>query len=117
MARKKKEANDQGEIIKALKNKEYNKVWEKLKYVGYGDEQNINRRFLIFKKACNDFNPDINNNFILFYKNYIKYLDFNKDNTFVATTNYNFIRDLKNEHISPTNTEHPMVKQLKKINP
>ena len=117
MARTKKQTNDQGEIIKLLKEKKFNAVWEKLKYVGYGDEQNINRRFLIFKKACNDFNPDKNNNFILFYKNYIKYLDFDKDSTFVATTNYNFIQELKNENISPTNNEHPMVKQLKKINP
>ena len=91
---RKKSTNDQGEIIKLLKKKKYNEVWEKLKYVGYGDEPNANRRYLMFKKACNDFNPDKNNNFILFYKNYIKYLAFDKDTTFVATTNYNFIQEL-----------------------
>ena len=37
--------------------------------------------------------------------------------TFVGTTNYNFIRDLKNENISPTDDVNPMVKQLKRINP
>ena len=114
---KKKEPNDQGQIIRLLKKEKYNEVWEKLKYVGYSDEENINRRYLIFKKACNDFDPKRNNNFILFYKKYIKYLDFDKDSTFIATTNYNFIRDLKNENISPSDKAHPMVEQLRRINP
>ena len=114
---KKKQPNDQGEIIKLLKKKEWNKVWEKLKYVGYSNEPSANRRYLVFKKACADFDPKKNNNFILFYKKYISYLDFDRDLTFVGTTNWNFIRDLKNENISPTDDVNPMVKQLKRINP
>lgn len=112
-----KKTNDQGEIIEALKNKNYSKVWEKLKYVGYNDEKNIHRRYIIFKKACNDFNPYVNNNFILFYKKYINYLDFDKDSTFIATTNYGFIKDLKNENISPSDDRKSMVDQLSRINP
>lgn len=117
MARKKKVENDQAEIILLLKKKKYNHVWELVKFIGYKEEPEVNRRYLIFKKACEDFNPDKNNNFILFFKNYIKYLDFNKDKTFYTTTNYTFIKQLKNENISPTEDVHPMVEQLKHINP
>lgn len=109
--------NDQGEIIELLKQQEWNKVWEKLKYVGIDDENSMNRRYIIFKKACNDFDPDKNNNFILFFKKYLNYLNFDKDSTFVTTTNYKFIKELKNENISPTDNPHKMVAQLKKINP
>lgn len=115
MATKKK--NDQGEIIKLLKEKNFIKVWENLKYVGYTTENNMNKRFIIFNKACDDFDPFINNNFILFYKNYLKFFKIDKNSTFIITENFSFIRQLKNEHVSPTGELPQFVKDLEKINP
>jgi len=114
---KKRKTTGQEEIIKLLRKKQWNHVWEKVKYVGYGQEPDINKRYLLFKKACQDFNAKKYDNFILFYKNYIKYYGFDKNLTFTMTSNENFIHELINESISPTDDAHPMVQQLKQINP
>lgn len=113
----KKATNDQVKLIQLLKKKKWNDAWELVKYVGYDDENDITKRYLIFKKACNDFDPAKNNNFIHFYKKYIKYLSFHKDETFVTTSNYYFIKELKNEHISPSGEESEMVKMLRRFHP
>lgn len=108
----KKNTNDQEHIINAIKNKDFGYVWNKLKWIGYDDEKDINMRYIIFLRAIKDFNYKKNNNFILFYKNYIKYLRF-KNNTFVFTDNPLVIRKLKNENASPTDTTKGITKVLK----
>ena len=109
----KKGTNDQGHIIEALKQKNYYYVWEQVKYVGYEDEPNMNRRFIIFSRAAKDFDTEKNNNFIYFYKKYLKYLSFSKNDTFFTTDNYRVIQRLKNEHISPSDKQVGLAKYLK----
>lgn len=93
--------NDQIHIIKYIKEKEYVKVWEEVKFIGVKDVLDINERYLIFSKAIRSFDPYINNNFIQFYKKYLKGLRLNKNTTFIVTTTPLIIQELKNEAISP----------------
>ena len=109
----KKNTNDQGHIIEALTRKDYNYVWQQVKYVGYEDEPNINRRYLVFSRTVHDFDPERNNNFIHFYKQYLKYISFSRDDTFFINDNYRIIQKLKNEHISPSYKQTPLINELK----
>lgn len=99
-----KQPNDQVEIIELLKQKNYTAVWEKIKSVGYKDVADIHERFLIFYKAALKFNPYRNNNFILFYKNYLKGYRIDQDETFRVSTSRNVIKKLKEQSISPSKT-------------
>ena len=93
--------NDQEEIINAIKNKKYSFVWDKIKHIGNRDVCDEHQRYLIFFKAIHDFDYTMNNNFILFYKKYLKFLNFEKYKTFYVSTNKNMIQKLKNQSISP----------------
>lgn len=95
--------NDQEEIIELIKEKKYNKVWGKVKYIGLNQIADITKRRLIFSRAVRNFNPYENNNFILFFKNYLRRSNDGLGNdSFKITTNNKIIKDLKNEAISPT---------------
>ncbi len=100
----KKGTNDQGHIIEAIQKGDYKYVWERVKYIGIDKENNMNLRYLIFKRAFNDFDTDKNNNFIQFYRNYLKYFKFNNTRATLFTTKYQTIIKLNKEKISPTGT-------------
>ena len=68
----KKATNDQAELIENIKNKQKIAAWNKVKYIGYQDIDNMNMRFIIFNMTFNKFDPFINNNFIMFYKNALR---------------------------------------------
>lgn len=108
--------NDQGKIIQALKDKDFLYVWEQIKYVGYADVPDVTERYIIFHKACLDFDPYKNNNFILYYKNYLKFLRFDQNSTFRVTRTRSTIRKLKRQAISPTKQTSEMVDELSKWN-
>lgn len=109
--------NDQQDIIQAIIDKNDLYVWDRVKYIGYMDVPSINERFIIFNKAIAEFNPAQNNNFIKFYKDYLKFLRFDRNTTFRVTTNRSIIRKLKEQSISPTKDNHSkIVNELKKWN-
>lgn len=63
--------NDQGELIQALKDKQYYKAWSIVKHIGYKTQSNEMVRYVIFMNAASKFDPWINNNFIQYYKKYL----------------------------------------------
>lgn len=97
--------NDQVEIIQYIIEKKYHHVWERVKFIGIKDVSDINERYLIFMKAAHSFKPEINNNFIHFYKKYLRGLRLDKNETFLLTNTPSVIRELKNEIISPSLTK------------
>ena len=44
----KKATNDQAELIENIKNKQKIAAWNKVKYIGYQDIDNMNMRFIVF---------------------------------------------------------------------
>lgn len=98
----KKGTNDQQHIIDALEAKDYDLVWEKVKYIGYKHISSMEDRYIIFFSIVEKFDTEKNNNFICWYKNYLKYAngyDF-KGNR--LTSNRHIHHILINEYISPT---------------
>lgn len=109
--------NDQQDIIKAIIDKDYLYAWERVKYIGYMDVPDINERYILFHRAIIDFNPAQNNNFILFYKQYLKFLKFDRNETFRVTENRSTIKKLKEQAISPTKDNHSkLIDELSKWN-
>lgn len=114
MPRPKSTPNDQGEIIEAMKRGDRNFVWNKVKYVGYNNIPEIDERFMIFNKAFGSFNPYENNNFIMFYKTYLRYEQNNRaDNTYYVTNNRSIINTLKNDFVSPSEENQKLIEDLK----
>lgn len=106
--------NDQGEIIEAIKNNDRAFVWNKVKFIGFGDVKEIDSRYMIFNKAFGSFDPYKNNNFILFYKTYLKYERNNReDSTYFMTTNRSVINTLKSDFISPNEENQQLINDLK----
>ena len=99
--------NGQFEILQAIKRKDFLYVWERLKYIGYTDVADMEDRYILFRQAIEMFDPDRNNNFIGFYKRYIKNRR-EKNTTFYITENRNIIKDMKNYNISPDTGVHNM---------
>lgn len=60
-------------INDAIRNKEWQKVWKEVVNIGYANEPDATKRYLIFLKTVKKFDPDRNNNFIHFYKNAVYY--------------------------------------------
>lgn len=114
MGRKKMAPNDQGEIIENLKKKEFNAVWEKVRLVGFKEVPEINTRFIIFNKAAQNFDPNINNNFIMFYKNYLGYFLKNNANLgyYKLTGNSAIIGHMQSIACSPEEEVPVLVKEL-----
>lgn len=114
---KTKITNDQGDIIEALREKNYIYAWEKVKYVGFKDVPDINERHLVFYIAAQRFNTEINNNFIIFYKQYLRYFRLDQNETFRVTTSRPNIKRLKEQAISPTKgSDSKIIDELKKWN-
>ena len=111
--------NDQGEIIQLLKDKNFIEVWERVKFVGYADVTDINIRYLLFKKACANFKPDENNNFIHYYKNMLYY--HNKAvvsrETNLLSTNNAIVSHLLRHKCSPEEYLEPLVRELEQFEP
>lgn len=103
--------NDQGHIIEAIIEGNYNYVWEQVKYIGYQDESSPEIRYLIFQRAFHDFNPNINNNFIHFYKRYLKFL---KDEPTYFTDKRNYKKAIDDLY-SPNEKTSKFIKSLKDI--
>jgi len=114
MARPKMQiTNDQGEIIKAIKKGNRAYVWDKVKFIGFNDVNDVDTRYLIFNKAFGSFDPYKNNNFILFYKTYLKYERNNReDDSYFVTNNRTVINTLKSNFISPSEENQELIKEL-----
>lgn len=109
--------NDQGEIIELLKNKKFNAVWEKVKFVGYAQIVDINTRFLLFKKACDSFRPEENNNFIHYYKNSLHYYNkslMSRDTNMLSNNNV-IVSHLLRHKCSPEEYLEPLVRELEQF--
>lgn len=113
MKKEKKETfeNDQGHIIEACKKGDYLYVWKHVKYIGYKDEPDITSRYLIFRKTFEDFNPERNNNFIWFYKRYIKFL---RDTPTLFTDKRNYEKIIA-ELDAPTGNASKYVEDIKGV--
>lgn len=114
MARLKKAPNDQTELIMDLREKNIDKVWEKVKYIGFKDIPDITLRYLIFKKAAASFDPYKNNNFIMFFKAYIKYAKMNNEERehYKFTSNSAIISHIKNNACSPQENLPILIEEL-----
>lgn len=97
----KKVTNDQINIINGIVNKQYDKVWHLVKYIGYKDMPEMQKRYIFFYSIVDDFDYEKNNNFILFYKQRLKYIKIDENKTFYITSNRTIIGKLINESISP----------------
>ena len=97
-----KVTNDQGHIIQAIRAKQYDLVWEKIKWIGYATIKDINDRYLIFYEVVRKFDPAKNNNFIHWYKSRLSYVssyDFKGNRCATSRSTYH---KMINEYISPT---------------
>lgn len=108
--------NDQEEIIEFCKQNKLYEVWKRVKYIGYQDISDISERFLVFNKAFALFDPYINNNFIYFYKQQLKYFK-NSKNQNMYTDNQRIIRELIVDSISPSSDHPQFIKELQTILP
>lgn len=98
----KKGTNDQQHIIDALIVGDYQYVWQQVKYIGYKTVSDIYVRNTVFWGAIAEFDPDLNNNFIKYYMDKLKFSAGYDNKTFYVSTNRAIINKLKNENISPT---------------
>lgn len=113
----KEATNDQGEIIELLKEKSFNKVWGKVKFVGYIEVSDINIRYLLFKKACDAFRPEENNNFIHYYKNMLYYHNkssISRDTNLLSNNNA-IVSHLLRHKCSPEEHLEPLVRELEQF--
>lgn len=90
-------------------------LWERVKFVGYQIEPDINSRYLIFLNVLPTFDCEKNDNFLSFYKRRLEYLKFEKNLNFLTTTDPRIMRKLKNEKISPTGKSSKLIKDLGKF--
>ncbi len=97
----KQNTNDQAELIELIKKKEYAKVWEIVKYIGYAQVSDINDRFIIFNMSVQLFDTEKNNNFIAYYKNGLELQRSDRFDTFLITNNPKHVKELKKNAISP----------------
>lgn len=106
--------NDQVELIEDIKDGKIAKVWEKVKHVGIKDIPDPMVRFLIFNKVVLSFNPDRNNNFIHFYKQYMNFHKTDEANMkqYKLTNNRNVINLLKTQACSPSDNVPELVREL-----
>lgn len=113
MARK--QTNDQGHIIEAIKEGNRHYVWQQVKFIGVSDIREIDERFLIFGKTFDSFDPYRNNNFILYYKKHLNYARMANDDRVYArlTSNRNVINKLKSEVSTPTENNQPIIDDFK----
>lgn len=93
--------NDQGDIIKYIKNGEYDKVWEKVKFVGYRIIPDMEDRYILFHPIISAFKYKENNNFIKFYLSNLGYIKSYQNQTFLTTSNRGIIKTLIRQGISP----------------
>ena len=90
-------------------------VWQQVKFVGFSTIKDINERYTVFCNVVDDFDYEKNNNFILYYKNALKYSNSYRNDTFFVTGNRTIIHNLRNENISPTDCEKSkLTSELKK---
>ena len=93
--------NDQEELIELIKQHDYNQAWQHVKAVGYKTVPDVQERFLIYNTAVRKFDPTMNNNFILFYKNALNRSRFNKYSTYYVTSDKDMINRIKRQATSP----------------
>ena len=117
MARKAGVTNDQGELIEFIKKGDRPRAWESIKFVGFNDVQDIEVRFLVFSKVFDSFDPFRNNNFILYYKNQLRYHKMNiyDKSQYKLTSNRTVINILKAYSCSPTEELPEIVEQLQEF--
>jgi len=110
--------NDQGELIQLIKEGKTGQVWAKVKAVGAREIPDPVVRFLVFNKAFVSFDPYRNNNFIHFYKNFIKFHVTNEANAkqFKLTNNRAVINALKMQACSPSDDVPPLIQELMSFN-
>lgn len=63
----------QDELLKAIINKKPMQAWQYVRYIGYKNMPSVHNRKLIFYRAFKDFDPEINDNFVHYYANCIKF--------------------------------------------
>lgn len=97
--------NDQGEIIRYLKQKEYDRAWEEIKYVGWKIIPSMEDRYIFFQPIAEQFDYNKNNNFIIFYAQRLGYIKSYQNKTFLTTVNRNIIKQLLRQGISPDEEE------------
>lgn len=108
-----KPTTSQSHLLNLIREKQYLVLWEEVKYVGYQTITNIDERYLIFLSIVSKFDPDINNNFIHWYKQHLLYQNPNRNKTYKLTDNPAVIRKLARHAISPSKEDGGTV--VKKI--
>ena len=114
---KRSRTNDQGALIQFLKDGELKKAWNCVKFIGIQTIPEYSMRYLIFHKAASKFDPEMNNNFIMFYKNYINFTY--KNNRFASenllTTNALLVNQIKRNLCSPQDDVPKLVQDYQNI--
>lgn len=109
----KKGTNDQQHIMDALDKGNYDYVWEHVKFVGFKEIPDIYERYSVFCDIVKSFDTEKNNNFIQYYKSYLKYAASNVMNSRIIKSN-GVLNQVKTETISPTDCKgKPIVKNTK----
>ena len=103
------------DLLDLIKSGDTFELWERVKFVGYKIEPDINSRYLIFLNILPTFDYNKNDNFLAFYKQRLNYLKFEKNLNFLTTTDPRIMKKLKNERISPTGKSSKLVKDLGKF--
>ena len=111
------EVNDQGEIIEFIKEGKFYSAWERVKYVGYNIVPDMEDRLSVCRRAFKKFDPYKNNNFIMFYKQYLKFFKTSSidEEHYNITSNQTVINALKTDYISPSNEHKSVITDIKRI--
>ena len=107
----KKNTNDQADIIEALSVGDHMYVWHRVFRCGYKIFEDINDRYAIFCDCVDSFDYEMNNNFIKYYMDHLKYCASYNNKTYYVSIIRTIIRNLRNENISPTGCEKSKLTQ------
>lgn len=99
---------DQTEIFELLRTKQYMRLWNLCKYFGYKIIPNINKRFEIFCDEVVNFDYTVNNNFIGWFSNRLRYYKLNTsyNNSDIIGGTADLARMRQKQQISPDPNEY-----------
>lgn len=105
-----KPLDGQEEIFKALANRDFLRLWDLCKFVGYQEINSPYVRMMIMRSVFDKFDPSINNNFITYYMTNLHYAGMaqSKQSSFF-TKDKRAIKDFIEHSIWPTKeNENPI---------
>lgn len=98
------QGDDALKIAKAVEENDVVKLWHLVKYIGYSKVKDPDERKMVFLRAFQDFDPEVNNNFLYFYYTQLHFQGLNdfKVHTYKISGNKKSIKKLVSASAFPT---------------